>query len=283
MELKSLDRIPFDSLFRAFARAFSDYDIRRDQPQLQSMLRRRGFDPALSFAVFEGEQIVAFTFNGTGMFDGVPTAYDTGTGTLQAYRGQGLATRIFEYAIPHFRQANVRQYLLEVLQHNTPAVSVYRKLGFEVTREFNYFGQSNREVRNQVQSPDPGYTLKPIDIEAYPEIPGFWDFTPSWQNSFESIRRAAGDFSCLGIFTGENLVGYCVFEPASGDVTQLAVDRDHRRKGVGSLLLREMVECNRNDALKVVNTDTRCESITAFLQAKNIPVTGQQFEMIKQI
>lgn len=283
MEIKTLSLTHFDTLFKAFSEAFAEYDMQLNRAQLRSMLLRRGFKPGLSLAAFERSKIVAFTFNGIGTFDGIPTAYDTGTGTLKTHRGQGLATKIFECAVPLLQEAGVRQYLLEVLQHNTAAVSVYRKLGFEVTREFHYFGQKNTEVRNEGPRADGGYTFRPIDLHIHREITLFWDFTPSWQNSFESIRRAAADFNYRGAFAGEKLVGYCVFEPASGDVTQLAVDRDHRRKGIGSLLLREMVECNRNDALKVVNTDTRCESITAFLEAKNIPVTGKQFEMIKRL
>jgi ribosomal protein S18 acetylase RimI-like enzyme len=75
--------------------------------ELRTMLRRRGFDPALSFAAFDG-CIMGFTLNGTGTFGGVPTAYDTGTGTLPEYRGRGLATQIFETSLPHLRAAGGR-------------------------------------------------------------------------------------------------------------------------------------------------------------------------------
>jgi ribosomal protein S18 acetylase RimI-like enzyme len=107
------------------------------------MLKRRGFNPDLSFAAFDNNEIVSFTFNGIGNFNGIPTAYDTGTGTLKSHRGKGLATQIFEYSIPYLREAGIRQYLLEVLQHNTKAVSVYKNLGFKTSREFNYFAQKN--------------------------------------------------------------------------------------------------------------------------------------------
>jgi len=58
-----------------------------------------------------------------------------------------LATKIFEYSIPFLKKANVSQYLLEVLQHNTKAVSVYKKIGFEVSREFNYFICKNEKLQ----------------------------------------------------------------------------------------------------------------------------------------
>ena len=159
MEINSLGKTNFDTLFKAFNQAFADYEVQQSKAQLQTMLKRRGFDFAFSFGAFSQGEIVSFTCNGIGDFYGVKTAYDTGTGTLKEHRGKGLATRIFEYAIPHLKAAGIRQYLLEVLQHNTGAVSVYRKLGFEVTREFNYFVQENSAVRNELKMIDFPYTV----------------------------------------------------------------------------------------------------------------------------
>lgn len=79
------------------------------------------------------------------------------------------------------------------------------------------------------------------------------------------------------------LVGYGVFEPMSGDVTQIAVDKEYRRKGIGSLLFQKMLECNKYSSIKIVNTDVSCYSITAFLKSRNIEPTAKQFEMIKKL
>lgn len=281
MEIKSLNHTGFDELFRAVEQAFADYELQLNKAELQTMLKRRGFDPKLSFAAFDGDKIVSFTCNGIGDFYGIPTAYDTGTGTLKDYRGKGLATRVFEYSIPYLKEAGIKEYLLEVLQHNPGAISVYRKLGFEVTREFYYFRPE--KVENEFKAIDVPYTLQFIDINKYDSIPDFWDFRPSWQNSIESVGRTFGDFIGLGVFAGGRLIGYGVFEPVSGDVTQIAVEKSYRRKGIGSLLFQKMLEFNKHRSVKIVNTDIGCDSITAFLRAKNIEPTGKQFEMIKKL
>jgi len=283
MEIKSLGETSFDVIFKAFNQAFADYEVQLNKAQLQAMFKRRGFNPSLSFAAFDENEIVAFTCNGIGDFKGVATAYDTGTGTLKDYRGKGLATKIFEYAIPYLKEANIEQYLLEVLQHNTKAVSVYRNLGFEVTREFNYFMQENKEIKNENKTPDILYSIQAIDIDKFRSVSGFWDFYPSWQNSFESIGRALESFISLGVFVDHKLVGYCVFEPVSGDITQIAVDKNFRRKGIASLLLQEMIKLNKYSSIKAVNTDIECDSVTCFLNAKNITVKGTQFEMVRKI
>lgn len=95
MEIRNLEHTDFDTIFEGFEKAFSDYAIRFEKNEVHSMLERRGFDPKLSFAAFCNGEIVAFTLNGIGTFDGVLTAYDTGTGTRKEFRGQGLANKIF--------------------------------------------------------------------------------------------------------------------------------------------------------------------------------------------
>lgn len=281
IEIRSLGNISLDVLFEAFDQAFAEYEVQLDKRQFQTLLKRRGFDSGLSFAAFDGNRIVAFTCNGIGNFNGTLTAYDTGTGTLKDYRRQGLAAKVFGHSLPYLRKAGISQYLLEVLQHNTKAVSVYQNIGFEATREFNYFRQENQKIRRELKGTP--YTIRTIGINDHYLIPSFWDFEPSWQNSLESIRRSPEDFINLGAFDGEKLVGYCVFEPASGDIAQIGVDKSCRRKGIASSLLYKVLERNECNFLKVINTDIGCESITGFLLAKNITLEGKQFEMRRKI
>lgn len=283
MEIKSLNNICLDELFEAFEQAFADYEVQLNKVELSTMLKRRGFDPKVSFGAFDENKLVSFTCNGVGNYYGKPTAYDTGTGTLKDWQGKGLATRVFEYSIPHLKKLGIEEYLLEVLQHNTGALSVYRKLGFEVTREFYYFTSKNEQLNRTFKTLDFPYTLKPIKINEYNSISSFWDFKPSWQNSLEAINRTLNDFICLGVFSESKLIGYGVLEPVSGDVTQIAVDKQYRRKGIGSLLVQNMLKSNKHSSIKFINTDIECNSITAFLKSINIEPAGKQFEMIKKL
>lgn len=100
------------------------------------------------------------------------------------------------------------------MQHNSKAISVYRKLGFEVTREFNCLIQDSKAICSLVQSFDLPYSIKSIRVEEYDAISGFWKFQPFWQNSLEAIKRVPDHFVSLGIFIADQLVGYIVFEPS---------------------------------------------------------------------
>lgn len=61
MEIRSLHDIGFATLFKAFSRAFADYEVQINELQLQTMLTRRGYPPKLSFGAFDGDELVAFT------------------------------------------------------------------------------------------------------------------------------------------------------------------------------------------------------------------------------
>lgn len=284
IEIKSLEKTDFDIIYEGFSSAFIDYEFQPGYDGLWAMLKRRGFDLKLSFAAFDGEKIVSFVLNGIGHDAGRRTAYDTGTGTVKEYRGRGLAGAIFEHSIPFLKKAGITQYLLEVLQHNDKAVSLYKKQGFEVRREFNYFFQKKSDVNCEVKPS--AFSIKKIEIGIDDEIQpvaSFWDFKPSWQNSFASVERAGGGFICLGAFDKDKLIGYCIFEPSAGDITQLAVCKEYRRKGVGTLMLNEMLKLNKSDRIGTVNTEQSCDSITQFLKSKNIGLSGKQYEMIKRL
>ncbi len=281
--IKSLKGIPYNAIFEAFSKAFKDYEMQFNKEELQAMLIRRGFVPELSFAAFENNEIVAFTLNGIGSFNGIKTAYDTGTGTIKEFRGKGLASKIFLHSIPFLKNAGVSKYLLEVLQHNTGAISVYKKLGFEVSREFNYYVTKNEEVQLRPKAMPPDYYKQQIDLRKTELITGFWDFNPSWQNSIEAILRAPDSFISIGIFKGQQLVGYCIFEPVSGDVTQIAIDAKYRRMGIATNLLIEALKFNQHHSVKIINTEIDCKSISGFLESNAITPKGKQFEMIKNL
>ncbi|MDE7073479.1 MAG: GNAT family N-acetyltransferase [Odoribacter sp.] len=280
MNISSLADYSFNELFEAFSEAFADYETQWNKTQLHAMLQRRGFDAKCSFAAVEAERIVAFTFNGIGNFNGKRSAYDTGTGTLKKYRGQGMASQIFTHSLPYLREACIEQYVLEVLQHNTAAVSVYQKQGFNITREFYYSNQSCNLIQNPLKQPASDYEIKPFNVQELPTLSHFRDFVPSWQNDFASLLRANDTIHCYILRVEGETVGYVAFEPASGDIAQLAIRPDLRRQGYGSLLLQKALDENQSDIVKVINTETTNEPLRLFLQAKNIPSRGKQFEMI---
>ncbi|MBD5231562.1 MAG: GNAT family N-acetyltransferase [Bacteroidales bacterium] len=280
MEIRSLENIDFNTLFRGFERAFSDYKIHFEKQEVRSMLARRGYNPQLSFAAFHDGEIVAFTLNGIGSFGGVATAYDTGTGTVKEYRGRGLAGAIFNHSLPFLRDAGIGQYVLEVLQDNESAIAVYRRMGFEVSREFDCYRQLISEIRLPVQT-HPEIMVSREGLDFVRDAQEWCRFTPSWQNSLQSLERGVGELTILGATIGSLPVGCCVMDPNTGDVTQLAVKQEYRRRGIATRLLQEALRLMKTDFVKVLNVDADDETLPPFLKSKNIHVATKQFEMLR--
>jgi ribosomal protein S18 acetylase RimI-like enzyme len=87
----------------------------------------------------------------------------------------------------------------------------------------------------------------------------------------------------LGAYRENQLVGYGIFEPSAGDITQLAVHKQHRRKGIGTAILGEMLSRNKHSNIKAINTEIGSENVTQFLVANGLPLKGKQYEMVNRI
>lgn len=279
MLIKSLDEVPLDELYQAQQDAFCDYERYWTKDEFERMLDRRGYVSHLSFGAFtESGQLVSFTLNGIGIFNTLKTAYDTSTGTIAAYRGKRLASQIFEHSVPILIAAGIRQYLLEVLQTNITAISLYQRQGFTICRELSYFIQPDKDLILQKQF---GYQLQSISIEQLTGVAEMWEFTPSWQNSLEALNRTPQHFKAIGFFEDDKMVGYGVVEHESGDIPQIAIASSFRRRDIGSAILGELTKNTIASCVKVINSDSSCSSFTAFLEYNQMPVTGKQYEMIR--
>ncbi len=289
MEIRSLEKTNLQQLLDAWSLAFQDYPYQWTADELMRMLIRRGYVASLSYGAFDGDRLVAFTLNGFGDYNSVRIAYDTGTGTIPEYRGRGLATKIFMAATMPLKEAGAKQYVLEVLVENTNAITVYKKLGFSVSRNFNYFINQIPDVRFSDQQEVADLSMKVIEwndhgIDTYlTQMQSFCDYAPSWQNTFDAVMRSPAGFILLGAFQGAALVGYVIIGCKAGDITQLAVQSAHRRKGIGSWLFRKACEYISAERIQLINVDARCTALTDFLAVHNMPVTGAQYEMILKL
>ena len=281
--IRSLERESFDCVADAFLRAFEDYDLTFDRQRLRDMLVRRGADMELSFGAFYNEELVSFILNGIADYAGRKTAYDTGTGTVSSARGAGLIDRIFQWSLPRLRDAGVERYLLEVLTHNTPAIKIYRRMGFEITRSFDCFAGRTEDISIDSEENENLEVRRGriCDIE---RLQHFCDFAPSWQNSLSSILRAEKTMVCLIACLSDNTpVGYLVAEPAYGDIAQIAVAPDYRRRGVARRLLRNIIRLHACDNWRVVNIPDDYLPMKLFLQADGFGLTCSQYEMMRSL
>ncbi|MBU1012915.1 MAG: GNAT family N-acetyltransferase [Bacteroidetes bacterium] len=282
INIKSLSATSIESIHQAFVIAFADYEEPFDMTvkQLQYMIERRGFVPELSFGAFDDEELIGFILNGIGLWNNILTAYDTGTGIVKAYRKQGIATRIFNESLPVLKQHGVNQYLLEVIKTNTKAYELYKKAGFEVLREFDYFVSPIESINTTTEELITGFSINEIDEPQWDLFSTFRDFTPSWQNSSDSIQRKRSFFKILGIFNEKTLVGYGIIETHTGDIPQFAIAKNFRRKGLGTALFKTFCNTTESGIIKIINTDFKDKGTKIFIESLGFKAGFGQYEML---
>jgi len=283
--IKTLTGISIEQIHEAFTKAFADYVEPFDltYEQLKYMIERRGYNPDISLGAFNENELVAFTLNGIGEWNGELTAYDTGTGTIKEFRKQGIASRIFNDSIPILREIKITQYLLEVIKTNTGAFNLYKKAGFTVSREFDYFVSTKEKIKIDPNKSNENFQIKEIKNPNWDELKTFWDFKPSWQNSIDSIERKIDGFKILGIFNGKKISGYGIVEKYSGDFTQLAIAKEHRRKGLATALFEKLLNNNEHEEVRIINSDAACTPFNKFAESINLSPGIGQYEMTMKI
>ena len=279
-DIRTLQHLSPQELYEAFNLAFFDYKRSWTRNEFENMLQRRGYSAAHSFGAFEGKQLVSFILNGCGRLNNRKAAYDTGTGTIAEYRGKGLTREIFKMCESKLKAEGFEIYVLEVLQDNAKAISIYKNTGFEISREFNYYVHAAPAI-TIVKNPDAKCrTLQLAEIAEWQPI---LDSAPSWQNNYESLDRARAKLKITGAYNGAELAGYGIIEPSSGDIPQVYVRKEFRRRGIGSVILHELTQRNNSALIRILNTVADCESVNAFLAHHHIEITGKQYEMLKAL
>lgn len=281
-EIKTLEGWSEGQLIDMFLEAFSDYATSFSKDQLRSIFKFRGFDQSLSFGAFDGNRPAAFVFNGIGTHNGVATAYDSGTGTLPDYRGKGLIQDILAFGDKYLRCHGIKQYLLEVLCDNAPAIHIYQKSGFKIKREFRCFSQNISDIRLGNITAE-RWKICRADADILPYIAEFTDYDPSWQNSTESLERGGDDVTYLAAYDNNRAVGVIAINPRQGDLMSLAVHPSFRNRGIGSRLFEKAVDIVETDRVKMLNVNSRCTSLITFLEHRDITPTVTQFEMTKSL
>lgn len=279
----------FAELHKTFLEAFSDYavpfQLSPEQLQRHILVNAVALDRSVGcFAPGEAdekeEKMVGFTLNGFGEWNGRPTLYDAGTGVIPQFRRLGASRAMFEFMLPVFYRRGFRQCLLEVISSNEKAVNLYRALGFQETRKLLVLKTAqplkiSRQFRTDLK-------IEKISQPDWNHLQTFWDVKPAWQNSCEACDRTRDIRNIIGAFKEDECLGYIIFSGDSGNLNQIAVEKNNRNQGIGSLLLSQMQSAAKKEhPLQVINLDESLTKNCRFFHNRGFTETLNQYEMIK--
>jgi ribosomal-protein-alanine N-acetyltransferase len=98
--------------------------------------------------------------------------------------------------------------------------------------------------------------IEQIEKSAYP--------TP-WSRTMFASELAKPSSICLGAFEGDRLIGYIVNSRYvdAWHVMNVAVDPDHRRRGIATKLLERLFELTKNDGRRGYTLEVRVSNLGA--------------------
>lgn len=271
---RTLENVSSEDLHQAFLEAFSDYQVNMDLSfeKFEQMLQRRGYRSEISLGAFKDGRLVGFVFNGLRNWNGKKTAYDTGTGVIVESRRQGITSNMLFHIKKLLVEKQIEQYLLEVIITNESAFHLYQKQGFKIQREFSCF-----QLTKEKYIPITAFQVERVHQINLEPLKDFWDFEPSWQNSIESINVNPDAFHYFVARLEEKIVGYGIIDKKTGDIPQIAVSKNHRKKGIGSSILTEMIKSTNSEKISILNVEKTMEK---FLIKMGFEYSVGQYEML---
>jgi ribosomal protein S18 acetylase RimI-like enzyme len=169
-----------------------------------------------------------------------------------------------------------------VLRQNDSAIRAYSKAGFSVVRRFECYELVRERLVDSSRTEE--IQVEVLDVRSLDEAEGWIDWQPSWENSFNSIRRIPDPMLILGARHGSRTVGVLAYYPALGWIHTIAIDPQFRRRAVGSRLIESLTQKTADQERWKLNNVLNTDSATqAFLFDRGFSFTIGQFEMAKRL
>ena len=278
MKIKTLENTPIATIVAGFNLGFSDYhfDMTRTAAKEIELIKKDGKDLSLSPAAFDKGKIIGFIHHGIDIIDGIKTAWNGGTAVAPNYRGQKITMQLYDFILPKLKAAEVQTTCLEVLKGNVPAIHVYKKIGFQITRTLDCYKSTKPIPLIEKQNLD----IRILQTIDWSLIRSFQDWRPTWQNNEEKIKRSGEALQMMGLFFDNQLVGYCITdrEKDSGLIYQYGIAKAFRRRGFGKYFFAYLQK-EKEGPLKLINIDHGDESSKSFLEALDFDCFIQQYQM----
>jgi RimJ/RimL family protein N-acetyltransferase len=148
-------------------------------------------------------------------------AWCGGFGVAAAARGQGLAHRLAAAMLDQARQAGVREFSLEVLTRNTPAIKTYLRAGMRVRRDLRLleWRRDPSAALEQEQASARLVAWQPRRLLA--EFDALHPVPAAWQRDLPALLVRAG-MQSLAMVAGDRPVAYVLFQLNAEGRAQIA-------------------------------------------------------------
>ncbi len=276
--MQTLQGVSLESVRTALIKAFEGYAISMNPTleEFRSRMERVGFVPALSAGVVSSEELRGFVLVGAGTFEDTKTVYNAGTGVLSPYRGNRLTRKMYDFLLPRWKETEISQTVLEVIDTNKVAVKAYESVGLQIRRKFLCAKLHKPITQTSAQIPIKMHKVNLPDWEAYQPLALY---NPSWQFSQEAIMRGLQNEVVLEAYEKTTLVGYILFTPHLARISQFGVHPEYRKCGIEHQMVRAVQLLTHRTNVSILNVEQTAHEALQMLEEMGFIPWITQYEM----
>ena len=275
---KRLNLVPastfsYEELTEAYNQTRVDYIVPMpmNAAKLQEYVETYDVDLEASAVVIDDAQILALGMLGVRE----NRAWITRLGVVRSNRRQGVGWALVTYLIEQARQKNADYIVIEVIDDNLPALSLFAKKGFKPVRELLV-----------LRRPPGSLKIKPPDAKV--EMLSYTDAVqllkrriskPSWIDEYESLLNA-GNLSAFQATLADGSQGWLVYQNTVFQLTRLVIQTEvGNQLDVGKTLLYHLHTEHPVQDTKTENLPTNDPHWPAFKESGYL-VTFRRVEMM---
>lgn len=267
-----------DDIFQAFQIGFSDYIIKMEIPKdifIQRFFGPEGNSLEYSVIALDDNKPVGLNLGGIKIYEGVKTLRCGALCIHPDYRGTELSKKLFDMHKDIAIENNCKQLFLEVIEGNDRAINFYKKKGYEIVYDINYFSHNN--PTELIADLPEDMKIEKIDISMLRSLTyQIHDIHINWQNDFDFISQINGQVH-YGLFKDEKLVGGLSIHPR-GKLSFLWINPEFRYRGIGKAFVYYAVK--ELNIEKLVTNFTNNASLLGFIKHLNFTKDSiSQYEM----
>jgi len=222
MEIRSLQHTALSDIVQCLVDAFEGYFVKI--PSDVEYWRKRYYgarvDMNLSFGMFDQDKLIGFIIIGIDVVNGKKIAFNTGTGVIEAYRGQQMVDKLYQHALPIYKKENIDICALEVIQTNHKAVRVYERCGFKIDKSLRCF-------KGKLTLPNDEIIIQKASFEDIFKINTAFQSNYSWDFVNTALLLNKSLYQGYFVKLNDKTIGYFIINPASGMLAQFELLNEH--------------------------------------------------------